>query len=173
MAISMYTEGIYSVWWIAVPYVAGCNHISSLNNKRPLCWRLSVYTMTWIVSGDVRSIWIKCALDFLFFLFFSYTLLFFRCSSFVLMLWKGVMHLESDYIPSMFVSSLVGSSVTLSVSDVSSSDLQFHHCVCLRLSSSWALAYLFCYIKHIAQWRLPVNAVVCLWLCALYFTVLS
>lgn len=43
----------------------------------------------------------------------------------------------------------------------------------LRLSSSWALAYLLCYIKHIGQWRLPVNAVVCLWLCALYFTVLS
>lgn len=47
-----------------------------------------------------------------------------------LLLWKEVMHLESDYVPSMFVSSLVGSSVTWSVSDVSLSDLQFHHCVC-------------------------------------------
>jgi len=61
--------GIYRVWWIAGP---GCNHISSLNNKRPLCWRLSAYRMTWVVSWDVRSIWIKCALEFFFF-FLSYS----------------------------------------------------------------------------------------------------
>jgi len=97
--------GIYRVWWIAGP---GCNHISSLNNKRPLCWRLSAYRMTWVVSWDVRSIWIKCALEFFFF-FFSPILS-------VQLLWKGVMHLESH---SMLVPSLFGSSATLTVSDVS------------------------------------------------------
>lgn len=119
----------------------------------------------------VRSIWIKCALDSLFFFSplpsysFGATLLY----SAIFMKRSN----ESDYIPSMLVSSPVGTSVALSVSDVSPSDLQFHHYVCLCLSSSWALAYLFCCIKHIAQWRLPVNAVVCLCLCALFLTNLS
>lgn len=162
MAISMYTEGIYSMWWIAGP---GCNHISSLNNKRPLCWRLSAYRMTWVVSWDVRSIWIKCALDY-FSSFFSPPILS------VQLLWKGVMHLESHSIPSMHVPSLVGSSATLTVSDVSSNDLQVHHCVCLLLSSSWAIAYLFCYIKHIAHEGCLLLQL--LRLCVLYiFSILS
>lgn len=84
--------------------VAGCNHISSLNNKRPLCWRLSVYTMTWLVSGVFGL-----SVPLILFSFFSLypPILSVQLFCTLLFLWKGVMHLESDCIPSMLASSPV------------------------------------------------------------------
>ncbi len=166
LAISMYTvtEGIYNVWWIAVPYVAGSHLIPKQQKASVLKVKRLYNDLSCVRTGVFR---LSVPLIFFFLLYPSIISLQLFCTP--LLLWKGVMHLESDYIPSMFVSSgwFFGYMISLWRFP------QWFAVPSLCLSSSWALAYLLCYIKHIAQWRLPVNSVVCLWLCALYFTVLS